>query len=257
MITCGDTQMGKNSARRGLARAPLLLAVVVLGLILTALPAAAGEAAGTVSVDSLWNQPGGVSVDSGWYFLQQWWDQAVRTATRDQTQRGLAELAQANTDLLNAYSLLAESSTDPGPHPVPGIDPLLSGLYATLTGVHVKAPVGGFFAGLNQAMLNVEGRGSTGDITQSLLQDFEQRLQAADRDLAQSPGIESLWTANSLRQAGVIANLQALAGDVSDGASLRVAVTDLDHQRQNLLKQPHGQQDSNAGGGGAGQATKP
>ncbi len=235
--------MGKNSARRGLARAPMLLAAVVLGLILTALPAAAGEASGTVSVDSLWNQPGGLSADSGWYFLQQWWDQAARTATRDQTQRGLAELAQANTDLLNAYSLLAEASTDPGPHPVPGIDPLLSGLYATVTGVHVKAPLGGFFAGLNQAMLDVEGRSSTADIIESLLQDFDRLQQAADRDLAQSQGVKSLWAANSLRQAGVIANLQALAGEVSDAVSLRTAVTDLDHQRQNILKEHDGLKD--------------
>ncbi len=235
--------MGKNSARRGLARAPMLLAAVVLGLILTALPAAAGEASGTVSVDSLWNQPGGLSADSGWYFLQQWWDQAARTATRDQTQRGLAELAQANTDLLNAYSLLAEASTDPGPHPVPGIDPLLSGLYATVTGVHVKAPLGGFFAGLNQAMLDVEGRSSTADIIESLLQDFDRLQQAADRDLAQSQGVKSLWAANSLRQAGVIANLQALAGEVSDAVSLRTAVTDLDHQRQNILKEHDGLRD--------------
>ncbi|HYS29894.1 MAG TPA: hypothetical protein VEQ12_10415 [Candidatus Limnocylindria bacterium] len=221
----------------------MLLAAVVLGLILTALPAAAGEASGTVSVDSLWNQPGGLSADSGWYFLQQWWDQAARTATRDQTQRGLAELAQANTDLLNAYSLLAEASTDPGPHPVPGIDPLLSGLYATVTGVHVKAPVGGFFAGLNQAMLDVEGRSSTADIIESLLQDFDRLQQAADRDLAQSQGVKSLWAANSLRQAGVIANLQALAGEVSDAVSLRTAVTDLDHQRQNILKEHDGLKD--------------
>ncbi len=235
--------MGKNSARRGLARAPMLLAAVVLGLILTALPAAAGEASGTVSVDSLWNQPGGLSADSGWYFLQQWWDQAARTATRDQTQRGLAELAQANTDLLNAYSLLAEASTDPGPHPVPGIDPLLSGLYATVTGVHVKAPVGGFFAGLNQAMLDVEGRSSTADIIESLLQDFDRLQQAADRDLAQSQRFKSLWAANSLRQAGVIANLQALAGEVSDAASLRTAVTDLDHQRKNILTEHDGLKD--------------
>jgi hypothetical protein len=235
--------MGKNSARRGLARAPMLLAAVVLGLILTALPAAAGEASGTVSVDSLWNQPGGLSADSGWYFLQQWWDQAARTATRDQTQRGLAELAQANTDLLNAYSLLAEASTDPGPHPVPGIDPLLSGLYATVTGVHVKAPVGGFFAGLNQAMLDVEGRSSTADIIESLLQDFDRLQQAADRDLAQSQGFKSLWAANSLRQAGVIANLQALAGEVSDAVSLRTAVTDLDHQRKNILQEHDGLKD--------------
>jgi hypothetical protein len=233
--------MGKNNARRGLARAPLLLAVVVLGLILTTLPAAAGEAAGTVSVDSLWNQPGGLSVDNGWYFVQQWWDQAALAATRDQTQRGLVELAQANTDLLNAYSLLAETTTDPGPHPVPVIDPLLSSLYATVTGVHVKAPVGGFFAALNEAMLNVEGRGSTADITQSLLQDFEHLQQAADRDLARSPGFKSLWAANSLRQAGVIANLQALAGEVADAASLRTAVTDLNHQRQEILKKHDGQ----------------
>jgi len=250
--------MGKNRARRGLARAPLLLAVVVLGLILTALPAAAGEAAGMVSVDSLWNQPGGVTVDSGWYFLQQWWDQAVRTATRDQTQRGLAELTQANTDLLNAYSFLAEASTNPGPQPVPGIDPLLSGLYSTVTGVHVKAPLGGFFAGLNQALLNVEGRGSTADIIQNLLQDFDQRQQEANRDLARSPGFATLWAANSLRQAAVIANLQALIGEVSDAASLRAAVTDLNQQRQDILKQHNGQQEGpGAGGNGAGQGKKP
>src|SRR2546428_10670220 len=117
--------MGKNSARRGLARAPMLLAAVVLGLILTALPAAAGEASGTVSVDSLWNQPGGLSADSGWDLLQQWWDQAARTATRDQTQRGVGEPAQANTDPPNAYSLLAGGGTDPRPPPLPGVAPPL------------------------------------------------------------------------------------------------------------------------------------
>ncbi len=254
MITHGDSQMGKNRARRGLARAPLLLAVVVLGLILTALPAAAGEAGGTVSVDSLWNQPGGVSVDSGWYFLQEWWDQALLTANRDQAQRGLAELARANTDLLDAYSFLAEASSDPGPHPVPLIDPLLSGLYATVTGVHVKAPVGGLFAGLNQAMLNIERRGSTAEIIQSLLRDFERRQEAANHDLAQSSDVESLWAANSLRQAAVIAELQTLAGAGPDAASLSAAVTDLDHQRQNLLKQPHGQP---AGGNGPGHGQQP
>ncbi len=249
MITDGDSQMGKNRARRGLVRAPLLLAVVVLGLILTALPAAASEAVGTVSVDSLWNQPGGVSVDSGWYFLQEWWDQALLTANRDQARRGLAELAQANTDLLDAYSLLAEASSDPGPHPVPVIDPLLSGLYGTVTGVHVKAPVGGLFAGLNQAMLTIEGRGSTADITQSLLQDFERRQEAANRDLAHSSDVESLWAANSLRQAAVIAELQILAGAGPDAESLSAAVTDLNHQRQDLLRQ---HRDQPAEGTGAG-----
>ncbi len=250
--------MGHNPAWRGPLRAPLLAIALTAGLLLSStLPASAGEP--DFNADNLWNQPEGISVDSGWYFIQAWWDQAARITQRDSSGRSLAELAQANSDLLNAYSLLAEAQADPGPHPVPLVDPLLSSVYATITGVKVKAPLGGLFGWLNQAMLTVEGRGSTATITDSLLHDFGQRLKAADRGLAQRPDLDSLWVANSEREHAMLARLQALtAAQGPEATSMTALLTDLDHQRQDLLQHHTGTgKGADLHGHGNGQKKKP
>src|SRR5437660_10893041 len=110
--------MGNHPARRGQSRAPLLATALAIILAATVLPAQAdGNGPDSAIVDSLWNQPEGVRPDSGWYFIQAWWDQAGLVLTLDPRQRGLTELGMANADLLTAYSLLAEARTNPGPHP--------------------------------------------------------------------------------------------------------------------------------------------
>lgn len=226
--------MGHRAGPRGLVRAPLLAISLGASLLLVTEPAFADDS--PTDVDSLWNQPEAVSVDSGWYFIQAGWDQAALAVQHDPTQHSLAELARANADLLNAYSLLAEARTDPGPHPVPLVDPLLSSLYGTVTGVRVSAPLGSLFSWLNQTMLTIEGRGSSVDIAGSLLRDFGHRLQAADHGLPQAPGLDDLWVANSQRQQTMLAKVQVLAAESPDAASLTALVTDVDHQRQDLLK---------------------
>lgn len=242
--------MGQSAGPRGLVRAPLLVTALAAGLLLASVPARAADPA--MDVDSLWNQPEAISVSSGWYFVQAGWDQAARAAERDPARRSLAELAQANTDLLNAYSLLAEARTDPDPRPVPLVDPAIASLYGTVTGVKVRAPLGSLFAWFNQAMLNFEGRGSTQDIAKSLLRDFAQRQRAADEGLLQRADLDDAWAANSLRQQAMLAKLQALAAaEGPDGAAVAALVTDAEHQRQDLLKHHRGRHD---GGHANGQA---
>src|SRR5256886_1527946 len=113
----------------------LVAACVVAALSLAPLTA---QAAGAADVDALWNQPQGVGVDSAFYVVQAWWDGVTR-ATSDPTQRGLAELAQANADLLNSYTVLQQKRSGAGPQPVAGIDPFLSGIYNFITGSNAKA----------------------------------------------------------------------------------------------------------------------
>lgn len=233
----GDSTMGDHPARRGLTRAPLLVTALAAILTISILPAHADGGPDAAMVDSLWNHPQGIRPDSGWYFLQAGWDQAGLILTRDPEQRGLTELSMANADLLNAYSLLAEARTDPGPHPVPLLDPVLSNVYAAISGVHIKAPLGSVFGALNQAMLNIEGRGSTQDITESLLRDYAQHERAAERDLAQSRPLDSLWAANSLREQAMLAKLQTLGGDGANAMTLTAAVKKVDSERQSLLEQ--------------------
>src|SRR2546421_3703470 len=127
---------------------------------LSLFPLTAG-AAGGAEVDALWNQPQGVNVDSAFYVIQNWWDGLARAAQNDPTQRGLDELAQANADLLNAYTLLQQQRIGAGPQPVAVIDPLLSSLYNFVSGAHAKAPVASIFNWANQGLLKLEGRGST------------------------------------------------------------------------------------------------
>jgi hypothetical protein len=183
--------------------------------MLSAVPlsAAADSAASGPDVDALWNQPQGVRVDSAFYVIQQWWDGLSRVAQNDPTQRGLDELAQANADLLNAYTLLQEKRTDPGPHPVAVIDPLLSGIYNFVTGSRTKAPVGSALDWANRSLLKLEGRGGTDTIIRELLTDYQIRQAAAARDLSLKPAADTpaLMSANAARETALLAKIKGMA----------------------------------------------
>ena len=185
-------------------------------------------AAGGAEVDALWNQPQGVSADSAYYVVQAWWDGLTRTTQNDPTQRGMDELAQANADLLNVYTLLQEQRTDPGPHPVAVIDPFLAGIYNFITGSNAKAPVGSVLGWANQSLLKLEGRGSTADIVRSLLADYQARQAAAERDLPIQPGAttQALWTANASRETAMLLKIKGLA---NPGDGVAALVADADH----------------------------
>jgi hypothetical protein len=169
-------------------------------------------AAGSSEVDALWNQHDGVSVDSAYYVVQTWWDSLTRATQSDPTQRGLDELAQANTDLLNAYSLLQRQRTDPGAQPVAFIDPLLSSVYNFVTGSNVKAPVGSVFNWANQGLLNLEGRGSANDIVRSLMQEYRAKQAAAVRDLPSGQAdTDAVLAANALRESAFLLKIKSIA----------------------------------------------
>lgn len=188
----------------------LVAAFVVAALSLVPLTA---NAAGAVDVDALWNQPQGVSVDSAFYSVQAWWDGLTRATQNDPTQRGMAELAQANADLLNAYTLLQQQRSGAGPQPVAIIDPLLSGIYNVITGSNAKAPVGSLLSWVNQSLLKLEGRGSTNDIVQSLLKDYRAQQAAAERDLhlAARGDAVALWAANADRESAFLLKIKGMA----------------------------------------------
>jgi len=192
----------------------LVAACVVAALSLAPLTA---RAAGAADVDALWNQPQGVGVDSAFYVVQAWWDGVTR-ATSDPTQRGLAELAQANADLLNAYTVLQQKRIGAGPQPVAVIDPFLAGLYNFITGSNAKAPVGSLLNWANQSLLNLEGRGSTTEIVQSLLNDYRSQQAAAERDLhlAGHSDLVALWAANADRESAFLVKIKSVA-TASDG----------------------------------------
>ena len=187
----------------------LVAACVVAALSLLPLTA---EAAGAADVDALWNQPQGVSVDSAFYVIQTWWDGVAHSTQSDPTQRGMDELAQANADLLNAYTLLQQQRSGAGPQPVAVLDPLLSSVYNFITGSNGKAPVGSLFSWANQSLLKMEGRGSTNDIVQALLKDYRSKQAAADRDLQLAAGSDlvALWTANADRESAFLVKIKAV-----------------------------------------------
>ena len=193
----------------------LVAACVVAALSLFPLTA---NAAGAVDVDALWNQPQGVSVDSAFYSLQEWWDRLTRAAQSDPTQRGMAELAQANADLLDAYTLLQKQRSGAGPEPVAIIDPFLSGIYNFITGSNAKAPVGSLLDWANESLLKLEGRGSTTDIVQALIKDYRAQQAAADRDLhlAARDDDAVLWAANADRESAFLLKIKGVA-IASDG----------------------------------------
>jgi hypothetical protein len=193
----------------------LVAACVVAALSLVPLTA---QAAGAADVDALWNQPQGVSVDSAFYVVQQWWDGVTRGTQSDPTQRGLAELGQANADLLNTYTLLQEKRSGAGPQPVAVIDPFLAGTYNFITGSHARAPIGSVLNWANQSLLSLEGRGSTTDIAQSLLKDYRSQQAAAQRDLqgAGRSDLVALWATNADREGAFLVKIKGVA-IASDG----------------------------------------
>ena len=208
---------GSGVTQRRLVAAGIACAMALVPLTVTA--------AGSSDVDALWNQPNGVSVDSAFYVVQTWWDGMTRGAQSNGTQRGLDELAQANTDLLNAYSLLQQQRTDPGPHPVALVDPLLSGVYNFVTGSNVKAPVGSLFNWANQSLLQLEGRGSTDDIVRSLLTDYQAKQSSATKDL--QPGAaetDALLGANAQRESAFLIKIRTVAVPSDGMAGLLDAV---------------------------------
>lgn len=196
------------------------------------------SAAGNSEVDALWNQHDGVSVDSAYYVIQTWLDSLTRITRTDPTARGLDELAQANTDLLNAYSLLQRQRTDPGPQPVAIIDPLLSSVYNFVTGSNVKAPVGSVFNWANQGLLKLEGRGSANDIVRSLMQDYRAKQAAAMRDLPSGQAdTDALLSANAQRETAFLLKIKSIATpadglagllEAADQATIAVAANHAD-----------------------------
>ncbi len=218
-------------------RSPLLLGALAVAVI--ACTPASAEAAGpwdTSVVDGLWNKPEAVEADSALYVVQSAFDQLARQLQGDQMQRGLMEIRQANGDLLSVHTVLTRQRRNPGPQPVPVLDPFLSAVYGAITGQRPAAPLGGVLAWLNQLLLSLEGRGSLEAIVENLLNDFDAQERAADRDLRNAgPDMQSLWTLNSERQGALLAKIARVAG-----RSGRAALTDLlsarDLSRQELLK---------------------
>jgi hypothetical protein len=184
------------------------------------------HATGSPDVDALWNQHDGSSVDSAFYVVQTWWDGLTRATQSDPTQRGLDELAQANTDLLNAYGLLQQQRSNPGPQPLAVIDPLLSGVYNAVTGSNVKAPIGSVFNWANQSLLKLEGRGSTDDIVRSLMQDYRDKQAAAMRHLPSGRAdTAALVAANAQRETAFLVKIKAISTP-SDGLATLLDAAD-------------------------------
>jgi hypothetical protein len=199
------------------------LIAVTVAVAFAATPVLPAAAAGA-DVDALWNQPEGLSVDSAFYVVQSWWDGLTRATQSDPARRGLDELAQANADLLNAYTLLQRQRTDPGAQPVAVLDPLLAGIYNVVTGSQAKAPIGSLLGWLNQSVVRLEGRGSTNDIVRALLQDYQARQSSAQRDLKQSNiDVDGLWTANAQRASAFLVKLKA---EATPGDGLMTSLND-------------------------------
>jgi hypothetical protein len=232
----------------GVIQRRLLAAGIAGALALAPLSVAA---AASSEVDALWNQPDGVSVDSAYYVVQTWWDGLTRATQSDPTQRGLDELAQANTDLLNAYTLLLRERTDPGPQPVAIIDPLLSSVYNAVTGSNVKAPIGSMFNWANQSLLKLEGRGSTSEIVGSLLQDYRAKQAAAMRDLpAGHADTDALLAANAQRETAFLVKIKGVAAP-ADGLAAVLDAADQSTQGKDKAK------DKGKDSGGKGQGGNP
>jgi hypothetical protein len=222
----------------------LTAATIASVMALVPLSAAAST---SLDVDTLWNQPDGISVDSGWYAVQGWLNGLNTSVPDDPTQRGLDELAQANADLQNAYTLLHEQRTNPGPHPVALIDPLVSGVYNAITDSNVSAPIGAFFDWLNRGMLKLEGRGSTADIAGHLLQDYRVQQAVGLRDLRRNagPDTEAMISLNTQRERALLLKISA----VSPARVLKTAISDADQSTSRLAARHDGGGQTNDGKG--------
>jgi hypothetical protein len=233
-----------------------LLAAVAISV--TAFAPLTVRASTAPDVNALWNEPDGVRVDSGLYVVQVWWNSFNEEIPTDPTQRGLAELSQANQDLLNAHTLLQEKHDTQGPQPVAPIDPLLSTIYNALTGANISAPLGSLFDSMNKSLLKFEGRGGTNDIVRGLLQDYRIKQAVALRDLNQKPSAEmdGLLTANAQRESEWLGRIQAVA---TPGEGLADQLNKADRSTAALAS--HGKSDAGHGkagssGNGNGQSTK-
>src|SRR5437870_11755659 len=193
----------------GIGRRCLVVVAVASATALMPLTGAASNY--NADPDALWNQPESVAADSAFYVVQSWWDGMARATQSDSTQRGLDELAQANADLLSAHSLLLRQRTDPGPHPVAIIDPLLTSIYNLITGSNAKAPVGSVFNWINQSLMKLEGRGSTEEIVRVLLKDYQAKQDAAERDLRATTSFDAaaLRSTNTQRDTAFLLKIKA------------------------------------------------
>ena len=211
-----------NRCRRALL--PLLAGTSAAALYAMPLTAQAAE---LPSIDSLWLQRDGIAIDSPLYPLQAWWDGFNQQVSNDPTQRGLGELNQANADLLNAYTLLQEEHSTAGPDPVPVIDPFLSTVYDAVTGSDVHAPLGSLGSWFGQSLRAIEGRGSTPEQVQALLQDYRAKQAVAVRDLHRQPSIalQTLLQQNGQRQADFLSRVTA-ASAPGDGVGALLADAD-------------------------------
>jgi hypothetical protein len=213
----------------------LLVTVALLCCSFLTLSVGAHAAETAVPVDTLWTQRDGLRVDSSFYVIETWWGGIGRSAQRDLRQRSLDELRQANNDLLNAYSFLVEKRNDPGSHPVPVIDPILSTVWSAVSGQNAKAPLGSLFGWMNQQLLQLEGRGSTEAIIDQLLRDYRSMQTAAYTHFETSGAVDAngLWAANAERGKAVITRIRGL-GIRSD--SLNAGLSASEQVRTALLK---------------------
>src|SRR5256886_4002569 len=236
--------MGRIGRRR------LVAAAIASAMALIPLTAAASNNSADADADALWNQPESVSADSAFYVIQSWWDGIGRATQSDPTQRGLDELAQANADLLSAHSVLLRQRTDPGPHPVAVIDPLLAGIYNLITGSNAEAPVGSVFNWTKQSLLNLEGRGSTDEIVGVLLKDYQAKQAAAERDLHSTASFDAdaLLIANAQRETAFMLKIKAVS---SPGDGLAGLLHDIDQSTTALAARHQG---NNGVGNGNGSA---
>ncbi|HEY9286429.1 MAG TPA: hypothetical protein VIT43_00235 [Candidatus Dormibacteraeota bacterium] len=177
------------------------------------------------TLDSLWNEPQGLSMDSALYVFQAWFGGYSDQMSSDPSQRGFEELSRANTDLLNAYTLLQHAHQG-GPQPVAIIDPLLAGAYDGVTGSDGKAPVAELFASINQGLLALEGRESTTEQVAALLEESRAMQAAGLRDLETGgSGHDALIASNAQREADFLTQVQRVATPEDDLASLLAAAT--------------------------------
>jgi len=146
--------------------------------------------------------------------------------------------------------VLLRQRTDPGPHPVAVIDPLLAGIYNLITGSNAKAPVGSVFNWTNQSLLNLEGRGSTDEIVRVLLKDYQAKQAAAERDLHSTASFDAdaLLIANAQRETAFMLKIKAVS---SPGDGLAGLLHDIDQSTTALAARHHG---NNGVGNGNGNA---
>lgn len=187
--------------------------VAGIAVFATAFVPLSAHASAAPDVNALWNEPDGVRVDSALYVIQSWWNSGNQVIPDDPRQRGLAELSEANADLLNAHTLLQEQHDNPGAQPVALIDPLLAGIYNAITGSNINAPLGSLFDSINASLLKSEGRGTRADIARSLLEDYRVKQAVAMRDLSQNPSadLDALLTANAQREHDWLTRIEAVS----------------------------------------------